>query len=261
MDELGRISQDALYYHEGSSAPIPQEKDRYMYAMQAPAAIRKTGPWVVSLSGIVETQAPTNQYYLDRQANLSIFHTKLGLVVSGANSKRQPELATFRETIDGVTYALPQSSRLQMADTGDRLSVALNSFFSDLYVDPPAPQRAAFHFVISGKGTAPQEAFLTLQLVLHPGEDLEADGKRMVLSADPVDLTTQEIRHHGWTLHVDSAARLTWPVYPYNPYADARETTLDHAVAALSIPLRLHARSGHYVRPHEQEIAFTLSTQ
>jgi len=260
MDELGRISQDALYYHEGAVGAIPQDQERHLYVMQAPAAIRKAGPWVVSLSGIVETQAPFNQYYLDRQANLSIFHTKLGLIVSGANSKRQPELATFRESIDGVTYQMPESSRLQMADAGDRLSVAFNTFFSDLYVDPPALRQTTFRFVISGRGTAPQEAFLTLQLVLHAGEVLETGGKRLSLSTDPVDLTAQDLSHHGWTLHVDQPARLTWPIYPYNPYANARETTLDHAVATLSIPLVLTPRTGHYVRPNEQKIAFTLST-
>ena len=31
--------------------------------MKVPAGIRKTGPWVVSLAGIVDTQAATNQFF------------------------------------------------------------------------------------------------------------------------------------------------------------------------------------------------------
>ena len=64
MDQLGRLAQDALYYHEGPSAPIPQDESSYMRALSAGAAIRKTGPWVVCLSGIVDTPAPTNQFFV-----------------------------------------------------------------------------------------------------------------------------------------------------------------------------------------------------
>ena len=264
MDVLGRLSQDALYYHEGPSAPIPQDQARYVYQMSVPAGIRKNGPWVVCLSGIVATQAVNNQFYLDRQANLSVFHSKLGLIISGANSKRQPELATFREKIAGVTYHLPVSSRLEMSDARDRLSLAFNTFFSELYVERPSESELKFRFMINGKGTPPEEAFATLQLALKPGEILEtAAGKKITLGSERVDLASESIggwiRHHGWTLHVDSSARLVWPVYPYNPYANAPETTLDHAVGALSVPLRLKSTPGHYVRPNEQEISFSLA--
>lgn len=264
MDMLGRLSQDALYYHEGPTAPIPQGQDRYVYQMNVPAGIRKTGPWVVTLSGIIATQAVNNQFYLDRQVNLSVFHSKLGLIISGANSKRQPELATFHEKMAGVTYHLPLSSRLEMTDAHDRLSLAYNTFFSELYVEPASGPELKFRFVINGKGTPPEEAAATLQLVLKPGEELEtAAGKKITLGSEQVELAPDAIggwiRHHGWTLHVDPAARLVWPIYPYNPYANAPETTLEHAVAALSVPLRLKARPGHYVRPDEQEIAFMLA--
>jgi hypothetical protein len=263
MDQLGRLAQDALYYHEGAAERIPQDRENYSYVMQVPAAVRKNGAWVVCLSGIVATQAPTNQYYLDRQSNMSVFHNRLGLIISGANSKRQPELATFRERIGGDIYQLPQSSRLQVDGARDRLSVAFNTFFSDLYVDRPSDRELPFEFVISGKGTPPEEAWLTLQLVLRPGEKLETGATSMTLSADPVNLGSEQIggflRHHGWTLKVGPEAHLVWPVYPYNPYANARETTLDHAVAALSFPLHLKSQPSRYVRPNEQRIAFTLS--
>jgi len=64
------------------------------------------------------------------------------------------------------------------------------------------------------------------------------------------------IGHHGWTMDVDPDARLVWPVYPYNPYADAPEKGLEHAVAALSVPVRL--KEGKFIRPGEQEIRFSI---
>jgi hypothetical protein len=264
MEELGRLSQDALYYHDGLSLPIPQDADQYVYQMQVPASIRKTGPWVVSLSGILATQASTSQYYLDRQSCLSVFHSRLGPIISGGNSKHQPQLASFRERIGTELFHLPLSSRLQMGSSGDRLSLAYNTFFSDLFVDPASDRELRIRFVITGRGNPADESFATLQLALRPGETLRTSNKEIVLSASPVHLVGEEIggsiRHHDWTLQVDPNAMLDWPVYPFNPYTNAPETTLEHTVGTLTVPLRLKSQTGHYVRPAEQEIRFSLST-
>jgi len=79
------------------------------------------------------------------------------------------------------------------------------------------------------------KARLTLQLVLHAGETLEtADGRTLQLDEKPLDIEgLSSIRHHGWMLKLDQPARLIWPVRPYNPYANAPETGIEHAVGAL----------------------------
>ena len=266
MDWLGRLAQDALYYHEGPMAPIPQDQDHYAHQMQVPAGIRKVGPWVICQSGIISTQAVKNQFYLDRQANLSIFHKKLGLLISGANSKRQPELATFNEKTGGEVFYLPLSSRLQMAENGDRLSLAYNTFFADLYASVTNPNAVALRFVITGKGKPPDEARLNLQLCLKAGETLETGtGQRFSLSTDRIEVSPAvlggSLHLSGWTLKADAASRLVWPVYPYNPYADALETTLEHAVGVLSVPLVLKEDHERFIRPHAQEISFTLEAE
>ncbi len=264
METLGRIAQDALYFHEGAGRAIPQDQPRFAYQMKIPAGIRKTAPWVVALSGIIDTQAINSQFYLDRQAHLSVFHEKLGLIISGANSKRQPELATFSEKLLGQVTHIPLSSRLQMGENQDRLSLAFNTFFSDLYIPRPAGDELSFRFVISGRGTPAEDPRLTLQLCLKSGETLETSaGRKFTLGADRIELQSADIggwiRHHGWTLKVDSSARLIWPVYPHNPYSNAPETNIEYAVGALSVPLRLKSRPGHYIRANEQEISFSLS--
>ena len=264
MSSLGRLAQDALYYHEGPAQPIPQDRPRYSHQMSIPAGIRKTDPWTVCLSGLISTQAPNSRFYLDRQGNLSVFHSKSGLIITGANSKRQPELATFSETLLGQIVHMPLSSRLQMNDAEDRLSLAFNTFFTDLYVPSPSESELRLRFVITGRGAPPETARLTLQLVLKEGEMLEsAAGKKLRLGGERIELSHGElgawIRHHGWTLKLAEGSRLIWPVFPHNPYADAPETRLEYAVGALSVPLVLQARPGHYVRPREQEIAFTVT--
>lgn len=266
MDALGRLSQNALYYHEGPAAPIPQDQERGHWRLRIEAGMRKSGPWQVCLSGIVDTPAVNNQFYLDRQGHVSVFHRDLGLIITGANSKRQPELATFSENLSGQTYHMPVSGRLQMSETSDRLSLAYNTFFSDLYVPEPSPKSVTLRFVISGKGTPAVDPRLTLQLRLQSGEELETGGgRKFAVGADRLELDATAlggvIRHHGWTLKTPSTARLVWPVYPHNPYSNKPETSLQAAVAALSVPLELKAVKGRYVRPHEQEIVFALSVE
>ena len=262
IETLGRMAQNALYYHEGSTAPISQEQPRYVHQMSVPAGIRKTGPWVVCLSGLISTQAVDSQFYLDRQGHLSVFHETLGLIITGANSKRQPELATLSEKHIGQLFHLPMSSRLLMSDARDRLSLAYHTFFSDLEIPTPTERQVSFRFSITGKGRPPQEARLTLQLRLKAGEALETASGRRVLGADKISLGPEElggwIRHNGWTLRVDPTARLAWPVYPFNPYANGPETRLEQAVGTISVPLRLNTQLGKSLRPAEQQIAFTL---
>ena len=265
IDALGRLAQDALYFHEGHTAPAPQDLPSYSYRLQIPAGIRKTGPWQVALSGLIDTQAVNSRFYLDRQGHVSVFHQKAGLIITGANSKRQPELATFTETAGGTAVHMPVSSRLQMGPDRDRLSLAYNTFFSDLYVE--ADERAVdLRFVISGRGAPGPDTRLNLQLCLKAGEVLETGaGKRISLGPGRVELSPADLRgrikHHGWTVESPEGASLEWPVYPHNPYADAPETSIGYAVGRLTLPLALKPRPGKYVRAGEFELKFRLTAE
>jgi hypothetical protein len=259
VSDLGRIAQDALYYHEGPVSETPMKQQRFAHRLTIPAGIRKAGPWVVCLSGIVDTPAPLNRFYLDRQGHVSVFHEKLGLIITGANSKRQPELATFSEQFPDFTANIPLSSRLQMGASEDRLSLGYSTFWADLLVPEPAADGVKLRFVINGRGQPADDLRINLQLVLKPGDTLETGaGRRITLSEDAIELSPEDlggsIRHHGWTMKLDPGARLIWPVFPHNPYADAPETQLRYAVGRLTIPLRLQSRPGHYVRPNEKQV-------
>ncbi|MGH9470298.1 MAG: hypothetical protein ACRD1N_08150 [Terriglobia bacterium] len=264
MVALGRLAQDALYFHAGPVAPIPDDRPDYSARLSIPAGIRKTGNWVVCLSGLIATRSVTNQFSLDRQGNFSVFNRRVGLVITGANSKHEPPLATFSERLRGQTFYMPINSRLQMGSERDRLSLAYNTFFSDLYVTRPSGNSLSFTFDLTSHGNPAEEADLDLQLCLKPGEMLETGaGKKIVLGPERVDLGPGEIggwiRHHGWTLKVDPTARLVWPIYPYNPYANGPEKTLQHAVGRLWVPVRLAAKDTSDPHLRHQKIAFRLS--
>src|SRR6185503_6603037 len=124
---------------------------RYHHEMSVPAGIRKNRPWVTCLSVLIATPT-TSRWYLDRQGHLSVFHEKLGLIITGANSKHQPELATFTEKVGGDFVHAPTSTHLKMADDADELALAYNSFFAVLEVMSASDKRQEFRFVITPTG-------------------------------------------------------------------------------------------------------------
>jgi hypothetical protein len=262
---LGRVAQNALYYHEGSGAAPPQTQPQYVRQMSVPAGIHKSGPWVVCLSGLIEPRV-SNQFMLDRQGHLSIYHETPGLIVTGANSKRQPELATFVEKTRAETRFIPTSARLRMSDERDRLSLSYETFFAELEVRAPGGNALSLRFtVIETSPNRMEDVTLTLQLCLRAGEVLETARSRTVLGGDRIELGPEAIggaiRHHGWRLRVDPSARLVWPVYPFNPYTNGPETDLRHAVGALSVPVRVRPPAGRNVSWRRQEIAFDVEVE
>jgi hypothetical protein len=261
--DLGRLAQSALYYHDGPTEPIPQEQPRSAYRMKdVQAGIRKTGPWMVCLSGLIDTPIDS-QFTLDRQGHLSIFHQKLGLIVTGANSKYQPELATFLEKTKDRVTTIPLNSRLRTADDRDRLGLGYYTFFAEAELPTPTESRLLFRFAITETGrNRLQDVQLNLQLCLKAGEVLETAKTKVTLDNQRVELGPEQlggrVRHRGWTLHVDPTARLVWPVLPFNPYRNAPETDLRHAVGVLTVPVRVQPPPAPAFPWRTQSISFAL---
>src|SRR5262249_53197684 len=156
---------------------------------------------------------------------------------------------------------VPLSSRLRMSNERDRLGLGYSTFFAEADVPTPTVDRLPFRFAIIE--TAPnrlQDALLNLQLCLKAGEALETAKGKVVLDEKRVELGPEEIggwiRHHGWTLHVDPSARLVWPVLPFNPYRNAPETELRHAVGVLSVPVKVQPPAEGEFRWRRGAIAF-----
>ena len=136
LESLGRLAQDVLYYHDGPSSPIPQDQEHMHHRLRVAAGIRRDEPWTTCLSGILAPMT-SSQWFLDRQGHLSVFHDRLGLILTGANSKHQPELATLSERDDGRVVHTPISTELTMTGDGDRLGLALENVFAVIEAKPP----------------------------------------------------------------------------------------------------------------------------
>jgi len=238
IQSVGRIAQNLLYLHEGEEAPIPQDAESYAHQMKVMAGIRKTFDWTACYSGIVAPSFSANNFFLDRQGNFSVFHKKTGLIITGANSKNQPELATFIDQVDDRFLYMPISSRLQMSDEQDRLALSYNSFFGVLEAPHPSRETFRFRFLTTHKW-GENKSTLNLQLALKTGEWLEtASGKRILLDDKTINLSGEDIggwiKHNGWVLFIPGDMTLQWPVFPFNPYRDAPETQISHAIGRLA---------------------------
>lgn len=264
LDTLGLLAQDALYYHAGPARPCAAERESYAFRLSAPAGVRKSGPWTVGLCGIVDTPLPNSQWFLERQAHLAVFHERVGQIVSGANSKHQPELATFVQRFGEAWEPTPRGGRLEQRESGDVLAVAHNSFSAEIEVLPAQREELEIAVRINGRGPAPQEAYFGLQLHLVAGAKLTTKGgKEATVSAAAIGWDAEamggELTHSAWTLKVDHGCTLQWPVYPYNPYRNGPETRLEHAVALLRVPLGLKANPEAWLQIDEQTIRVRIA--
>jgi hypothetical protein len=91
---------------------------------------------------------------------------------------------------------------------------------------------------------------------------LETARTKVTLGKDKVGLGPDQIggwiRHGGWALRVPPAARLSWPVMPFNPYRNAPETHLRYAVARLQVPIEVQPWPHWELGWRRQDIEFTL---
>ena len=266
LDTLGLLGQNALYYHDGPVTAPPPEQPAYVYRLHAEGGVRKQGPWVTALAGIVDTPLPRSQWFLDRQADLSLFHTKTGLIISGAHSKHQPELATFSEKLNGEWFMKPKGGRLIQSRQQDVLAVAHNTFSAEIVVPTPSKGQVNIVIHLDGRGPAPEEAWLAFQLMLKPGIELKTgSGRRLIPTDDRIELKAEDlagsISHNGWKVAFDSDVTLQWPVYPYNPYRNGNETKLEYAIGLLRIPLHLKADPQKWLQLNERTIHLTVRVQ
>ena len=101
LEMLGRMAQNAMYWHEGETAPHAAR----LRQIRLPHASSGGHPQERALAGEPVRHCghagAAEPVLPDRQSAISVYHEKLGLIVSGSNSKRQPELATFTENTAG----------------------------------------------------------------------------------------------------------------------------------------------------------------
>ena len=213
---------------------------------------------------MMSTQAPNNQFYLDRQGSISIFHQKLGLIITGANSKRQPALATFSENLAG--QAISHADQYAASDerarrTGSRSPTTHFSATSMCRRRriPRCPCDLSSRSA-AGRGRI---RTLTLQLKLKAGRDCSKPARvarllrdRNESSSDRTHWAVGSVTTDGRCGSIQGA-----PGVAGVPVQSVRERARERArqaVGALSYSVKLKPQPGKYIRANEQEITFVL---
>jgi len=147
-----RIAATYLLLTEGEEATPPQQRERYRQILDDVSVVRKEGPWVVGLSGQCSPGWEDNQFVLDRQAAISLWHEEAGLVLDGSNSKFQPELATFHRPGE-TTDHLPQRAELLSGATDEEvISLHYHGYTATVAVTLLDRQAAALRLAATGQG-------------------------------------------------------------------------------------------------------------
>ena len=249
LSNLGRIAQDAFYHTDGPEAEIPQEQDSWSYSLDRPALVRKQGPWTWSYSAIVSVPSPYNQFFLDRICPISLWHEKTGHIISGGNSKNQPQLATFAvKRRDGAWDYMPLDALMEGGGESDTMCLAIDGYSLRLNISAQGNSSAAISIRADKTYNVKDILFLNLPLKLIPGREITTGGGNSYkLERDTVSLSGQEIdgslKYGDWRIELPGEARFTWPYYTYSPYGPVRVPEyLPLAVGLISIPIEPDSR-------------------
>ncbi len=232
-----RLASAYLHYREGPEAPIPQDQAAYAIHDEGLALIRRRDGWFYCLSEMVTPPVET-RWGQDRQNFVSIWHERSGLIVGGGNSKAQPLWSTFVVGEGEDAAYLPDSAALHPGTSGDTLALTYGGCTCTLGVRVIGRERLEID--LSGASDGTSRGQLLLRLVPN-GSLHTASGTRLPTDMSGWKADTRQaggwVAHNGWRVYMPPDSTLTWPVYPFNPYAADGAAPIEEAVAILSVPL------------------------
>jgi hypothetical protein len=175
----------------------------------------------VALSGQCSPPWPENQFCLDRQALVSVWHERAGLVVDGSNSKFQPELATFWRREDGANHHMP----LHAERAGDANGEGVNYHYAGFDATVRARVFNAGEVEL-GFSTSAGPSPISMALVPHVSyrEALTlGDGSTLTLDDEVLALAPERHRgaiiFRGVTMRLPEGASVEYPCSPFNSYS------------------------------------------
>jgi len=232
------------YFHDGIDEPLPLEKTSYVERSENKAMVRRKAPWFYCLSGF--TAAPSkNRWSLDRQNFISVWNEQVGLIISGGNSKAQPEWSNFVFSRGGRLVYIPSSGVVREKNPRDAVTLSYEEKKASIEISEKSKKELQIKTLLDDTG-----ASATGQMVLYlkSGNTLRtAIGKIYPLSEKPIEVAAEAsggwIEYEGWRLTLPPRSKVIFPSYPFSPETRQAHAPLSEARGLLSYPLDATAPS------------------
>lgn len=243
-----------LYSGKGPVVSLAADQDKSMSVIgRNEAVVVHEKPWEWAFSGYT-TKPIQNRWIQDRQNHIDIFHSELGMIAGGGNSKLQPYWSTFtvgdpyflrHKPGDEDPNFLPDVDLVWTADKATITASGNPTKMSLKYGDIECS--VGFEVMSEGRMAvltyeAPPEKRVEAHLPLMKVSDTLtlANGQSLVLSEKELVLDSKNIgRYFDFgkiRVTVPEGASLRWPCWQHNPYTKAGNSSLSDAKLVLVIP-------------------------
>ena len=196
---------------EGDEAAINADRPAFRESYCDWAMVCREGPWFGCLSAFV-CPPTASRWGQDRQAFLSLWHEKHGLILGGGNSKDQPEWSSF--VAEG--RFTPDKGELLADGTGVAFTYGRVRCLLRLRFEEQNP-------VVEAE-TEGGPALQQFVIQAEPGDTARtATGQQVALGNAAVSWGSSQLGEwlevKGCRITVPPGAEFRWPTVPFNPYA------------------------------------------
>lgn len=255
----GNLAADdaASFILHGEEGPleVPVERPNPFRATlgDGEAIVQRRDGWFFCLSALTRPIPPV-RWGEDRQNMMSLYHDATGLIISGSNTKLQPQWSTFTVGDTSLLYHRPGDidpkflpppglyhvpSKASLVSDGNGVALTYGEEQCRVEVAVAGPKQAKLVYSTEGRTHKPVEAHVTL-LPHAGGAWRTASGRRGVFDKEPIWFGPGEcgewFEHHGWRISIPPQATVSWPVLPHNPYRKDGFAGMDEGLLVAVLP-------------------------
>lgn len=248
-ETIALLCEDHQYWVDGPRADLELDRPHFVESLQVPGAVRRQGPWYVSLQGIHHLPRGWGGFTIDRTSLFSLWHERAALIVNGSGEPGVHRAQSFLIQLpdEKIQHGVPERARVEMGAPGSQEPARLTAEYRG------GTARLAAHFlsdrelrldVGAAVRTDRYPVLFTLQLELRDGD--RVNGRE--LGSQGFELAGSELNGKIETNRFQAVfpaegARFIWPHDPYNPYytlspiPEKRASTRNMYVSLLTLPV------------------------
>lgn len=212
--EMPYVADLIRYGKDGDEEPIHPESDRLSFVSSNNRIMAaKEAGWFAVLSGDLPGIDKENNYVLDPQSHLSVWHADCGLIIGGGNSKGDPAFSNFafaNEHVASKAVLNHEDRRIELLYSGGKGVISV-SVMDD--------RKLMIEMNAEGK-----DCVINLPLYLRLDEMLRTQKRGEIrLGHDELVMRASEIGEWAgagkWRISIPENSVLRWPMKPFYSYS------------------------------------------